>query len=256
MAKRHENDTLSEILKAMSDPSRRHILTLLVQEGPLRVTDIHQHFALSLNAVSKHIKMLERAALIVRRTQWREHLIEVDIAVLAQVDLWVASLRSSWELRLAALDKYLTENEGAMMTELTLTVERHIRAAPQKVFMAWLDPNMLQRFMVPGEGMSVPFVRTDPVVGGEFEIVMHKDGQDISHQGTYLDIHPYERLVFTWQSPYSLPGSKVALTFTPEAGGTKLRLTHTHFVSEEARANHEAGWGKIIGGLASELGAP
>ena len=70
---------LSAILKAASDPSRRRILTLLVREGPMRVTDLARFFDLSLNAVSKHIKVLEAAGLVSRMTQWREHVIAAEL---------------------------------------------------------------------------------------------------------------------------------------------------------------------------------
>jgi len=109
MAKREEAYDLGEIMKAASDPTRRRILTLLAQEGPLRVTDIHRRFELSLNAISKHIKMLERARLVRRRTEWREHLIDLEMAPLAEVDRWFATLRSIWDLRLEALDTLITE---------------------------------------------------------------------------------------------------------------------------------------------------
>ena len=109
MAKREEAYDLNEVMKAASDPTRRQILTLLAQEGPLRVTDIHRRFELSLNAISKHIKMLERARLVRRRTEWREHLIDLDMAPLAEVDRWFATLRSIWDLRLEALDTLVTE---------------------------------------------------------------------------------------------------------------------------------------------------
>ena len=102
-------DKLSEILKAASDPTRRSILTLLAQNGPMRVTDIHAQFEMSLNSVSKHIKMLERAGLVVRRTEWREHLIEVEMAPLSEIDQWFADLRSIWAHRLDALNS-LMEN--------------------------------------------------------------------------------------------------------------------------------------------------
>ena len=111
MAKREEAFDLNKIMKAVSDPTRRSILTMLAQEGPLRVTDIHRQFELSLNAVSKHIKMLERAGLVRRRTEWREHLIDVNMAPLSEVDRWFASLRSIWDLRLEALDKVLSEGD-------------------------------------------------------------------------------------------------------------------------------------------------
>ncbi|MDX8348522.1 metalloregulator ArsR/SmtB family transcription factor [Cognatiyoonia sp. IB215446] len=109
MVERNETTALDAILKAASDPTRRTILTLLAQEGPLRVTDIHARFDMSLNSVSKHIKVLEAAGLVKRRTEWREHLIEVQMTPLSAVDEWFASLRSIWALRLEALDHIMTK---------------------------------------------------------------------------------------------------------------------------------------------------
>ena len=103
------NPDLTEILKAAADPTRRAILTLLAQNGPTRVTEIAARFQMSLNAVSKHIKVLEGAGLVSRRTLWREHLIEVRMEPLAKVDLWFKDLRSIWDIRLEALDHLLTK---------------------------------------------------------------------------------------------------------------------------------------------------
>ncbi|MCY1127365.1 metalloregulator ArsR/SmtB family transcription factor [Frigidibacter sp. RF13] len=103
------DDSLTEILKAASDPTRRAILTFLAQEGALRVTDIARRFDMSLNAVSKHIKVLEAAGLVHRRTVWREHLIEIDLEPVREIDRWFARLRSVWSLTLDALNEVLTE---------------------------------------------------------------------------------------------------------------------------------------------------
>ena len=108
MVEQESDQRLTEILKAAGDPTRRAILTLLAQEGPLRVTDIAGHFDMSLNSVSKHIKVLESAGLATRRTEWREHLIELRVEDLALVDRWFRDLRSIWALRLEALDHLLT----------------------------------------------------------------------------------------------------------------------------------------------------
>lgn len=105
-------DPLTDLLKAASDPTRRDILTQLAQHGPTRITDIAARFDMSLNAVSKHIKVLEQAGLVQRRTLWREHLIEVRMEPLAEVDRWFAQLRSIWDLRLDALDKLLTKGDN------------------------------------------------------------------------------------------------------------------------------------------------
>ncbi|MFT6073544.1 MAG: DNA-binding transcriptional ArsR family regulator [Yoonia sp.] len=109
MAERITPNALSELLKASSDPTRRAILTLLAQHGPMRVTDIHRQFDMSLNSVSKHIKVLERAGLVIRRTDWREHLIEVQMTPLSEIDRWFADLRSIWDIRLEALDTLITK---------------------------------------------------------------------------------------------------------------------------------------------------
>lgn len=111
MVERITSHALSDILKASSDPTRRAILTLLAQNGPMRVTDIHKQFEISLNSISKHIKTLEKAGLVSRRTDWREHLIEVQMAPLSEIDAWFSDLRSIWEMRLEALDTLMSQGD-------------------------------------------------------------------------------------------------------------------------------------------------
>lgn len=111
MVERKTDESLTDILKAAADPTRRAILTFLAQDGPTRVTDLAKRFDMSLQAVSKHIKLLERAGLVTRRTEWREHLIELQIERLALIDQWFADLRSIWAFRLDALDAVLKETE-------------------------------------------------------------------------------------------------------------------------------------------------
>jgi DNA-binding transcriptional ArsR family regulator len=98
---------LSNLLKAASDPTRRSILTTLVQEGTSRVTDLAEHYEMSLNAVSKHIKVLESAGLVTRTTMGRVHLIEANLDPIAEIDEWFQDLRSIWELRLDQLENML-----------------------------------------------------------------------------------------------------------------------------------------------------
>jgi DNA-binding transcriptional ArsR family regulator len=111
MVEREDQPDLNAILKASADPTRRAILTLLAQHGPLRVTDIASRFDISLAAVSKHIQVLEGARLVGRRTEWREHLIELRPGPLSAIDDWFAGLRSIWALRLSALEQALTEDD-------------------------------------------------------------------------------------------------------------------------------------------------
>lgn len=107
-----DEDALSRILKAAGDTTRRQILTLLVQEGALRVTALAAHFDMSLNSVSKHIKVLEEAGLVTRRTMGREHFIAAELEPLQLTESWFAQLKSIWELRLSALENVLASEEN------------------------------------------------------------------------------------------------------------------------------------------------
>ena len=109
MVERESDLTL--VLKAASDPTRRALMTLLGQHGPMRVTDLARHFEMSLNAVSKHIKVLESAGLVSRRTEWREHLIELKTTRLALIEDWFKEMQSIWALRLETLETLVSKDD-------------------------------------------------------------------------------------------------------------------------------------------------
>ena len=108
MVEQLEDNELSTVLRAVSDTTRRSLLTQLVQQGPSRVTDLARTYSMSLNAVSKHIKVLERAGLVRRNTRGRVHWIEADLGIIREVEGWFVQLKSIWELRLNQLDDVLT----------------------------------------------------------------------------------------------------------------------------------------------------
>ncbi len=140
------------------------------------------------------------------------------------------------------------------MTELSLEITRAIPHPPEKVFDAWLDPEMLAKFMLPGPNMSVPEAYSDAKVGGRFKIIMRaREAGDLPHEGEYKVIDRPNRLQFTWNSPYSQDDSTVTLDFTPTDKGTELRLHHIRFPSEESRNNHEGGWTRILETLEGAL---
>ena len=106
-------------LAALADPTRRAILQRLAQ-GEARVTELARPFAISLNSVSKHIRMLERARLVRRRRAGREHLMSFDPQPLDEAAAWVAAQRAFWTARLDALERELRKPE----TEPTAGSER------------------------------------------------------------------------------------------------------------------------------------
>ena len=107
MVEYKHDKNLTELLKAMSDTTRRALLTQLCQQGASRVTDLADHYDMSLNAISKHIKILEKAQLVRRNTIGRTHWIEANLSQINLVENWITELRSIWELRLEKLDELM-----------------------------------------------------------------------------------------------------------------------------------------------------
>jgi len=101
-------DRLSLTFGALADPTRRAILARLAKGGA-SVTELAEPFDMSLPAVSKHLKVLERAGLVSRgkEAQWRPA--ALDAGPLKEVDAWVERYRVIWEQRLDRLNEYLKE---------------------------------------------------------------------------------------------------------------------------------------------------
>ena len=101
-------DRLSTTFAALADPTRRAILARLVS-GECSVTELAEPFDMSMPAVSKHLRVLERAGLIARgrEAQWRP--CRIDAGPLKQVADWTERYRHIWEGRLGRLDDYLQE---------------------------------------------------------------------------------------------------------------------------------------------------
>lgn len=104
--------SLDQTLMALADPTRRAILQRLSQ-GEARVTELAHPFDMSLNAVSKHIRILERADLVRRRTAGREHFLSFNRQRLDEVANWIETQRAAWNARLDALEALLREEDKA-----------------------------------------------------------------------------------------------------------------------------------------------
>jgi len=103
-----EYKSIDETLVALADPTRRAILARLAS-GEARVTDLAAPFPISLNSVSKHIRILERADLVRRRKRGREHLLTLNPAPLDATARWLDEQRSLWAWRLGELETILQE---------------------------------------------------------------------------------------------------------------------------------------------------
>ena len=106
----YKSARLDEVFNALCDPTRRAILARLT-DASARVTDIAADFPISLNSISKHIRMLERAGLLRRSVSGRDHVLSLDAERLAEASAWIERYRRFWEGRLAALDTYVTSKK-------------------------------------------------------------------------------------------------------------------------------------------------
>ncbi len=100
--------TLDRAFGALADPSRRAIIADL-SSGERRVTDLARPFPVSLNAVSKHVKVLERAGLVRRRVLGRDHYISLAPQPLREASTWLDQYRAFWAPRLDALETLLRD---------------------------------------------------------------------------------------------------------------------------------------------------
>jgi DNA-binding transcriptional ArsR family regulator len=94
------------VFYALGDPTRRAILSRL-RKAPATVTEVAEPFDVSLNAVSKHLKVLERAGLIARRRVGREHHLSLNAAPLGRAARWLIDYQAFWESKLDRLDALL-----------------------------------------------------------------------------------------------------------------------------------------------------
>lgn len=103
-----DHSSLSRVYQALGDPTRMTILSLL-GGGEARISDLAAAFPHSLWAVSKHVRVLESAGIVVRRRAGRDHWLSLQPDRLKAASSWLEELRPFWEARIAALEGYLND---------------------------------------------------------------------------------------------------------------------------------------------------
>jgi len=101
---------LDSVLTAISDPTRRAILSRLAR-GPTRISDVAAPFPTSLTGVCKHVKVLEQAGLVRRSHHGRENTLELSAEPLRDVARWVSKYERFWNARLDRLEVFFTEKQ-------------------------------------------------------------------------------------------------------------------------------------------------
>jgi DNA-binding transcriptional ArsR family regulator len=99
---------LDAVFAALADPTRRAIIERL-SRSEARVTEVAEPFRMSLNAVSKHIRVLEASGVVERHRKGRDHILSINTRSLDEVDRWIERMRRYWEKRLDAMEHLLRE---------------------------------------------------------------------------------------------------------------------------------------------------
>ena len=100
---------MPDVFTALSDPTRRRILERLHREGPCSVTELVAPLAMTRQAVSKHLDVLEDAGLVAREARGRERMIRARPEPLADVSAWLDACSAAWDERLQRLRAYLED---------------------------------------------------------------------------------------------------------------------------------------------------
>ena len=148
--------------------------------------------------------------------------------------------------------------EPRLAEKPSLTLSRHYPVAPEKVYRAWTDPKAVSMWWGPGPGEPVSLAELDVRVGGRFRIVFGgPDGKMHECAGTYKEVVPNKKLVFTWSWPNSTPEriSVVTIEFRAAGKGTDLLFNHEQLFDEKVRDDHKRGWTSTLDKLEQFLQA-
>ena len=183
---------LDQVFHALAHTGRRDMLRRLA-ESDLTVSELAEPLAMSLAAASKHVQVLERAGLLRRTVDGRRHVCSLERARLASAAQWLR-FSEPQEEPLAAVETVLPheappEREDEMTAErAAVRLRRTILATPDRVYRAWLDPDLLRRWLAP-PGFVVTRVEVDERPGGGWRVWL---GRELAPSSVPRDAHGFE----------------------------------------------------------------
>ena len=128
-----------------------------------------------------------------------------------------------------------------------LVMKRTFDTPREKLFEAWTNPEMMREWFFAGQGWSST-VASDAKIGGGYKVAMHGPENTFTHEGTYRELNPPSKIVFSWNSPL-VNDTIVTIELAEVSEGTELTLTHELLGTEELRAQHTEGWTGCLGSL-------
>jgi uncharacterized protein YndB with AHSA1/START domain len=136
-----------------------------------------------------------------------------------------------------------------------VVLSRRFAAPPERVFRAWVEPEQLVRWQFPDRGTRLEVAAFDAQRGGAYEFRFHAaDGRIDTVRGSFIELVPPKRLVFTWRWDTNDPDggveSRVSVDLVPDGGGTRLTVSHERLPTANSCRRHQLGWTGALGHLA------
>ena len=159
------------------------------------------------------------------------------------------------------LSSTIERTPSPTLRAVSVRVSRQVRAAPKRIFDAWLNADEVRTFLFVGRIGDAISSEIDARVGGGFRIVRHWDGEDVEYSGEYLEIDRPHRLVFSlFVEKYAQRDDRVIVELAPVEEQSLIVLTHEFSLRNPTeRSRIERGWARVLDVLAalcSEGGVP
>jgi uncharacterized protein YndB with AHSA1/START domain/DNA-binding transcriptional ArsR family regulator len=261
------DDPLSRTFAALADPTRRAILARLA-EGEATVNELAQPFPITLQAISKHLKVLEQAGLIARGRTAQLRPSRLQGTPLKEVDDWIDEYRHFWEASLDRLgkrtqpkraEKAIDHRAQPRAAQAGLTIARVFDAPRQLVWQEWTVPQRLAGWFG-GATVEVPpsSVSIDLVPGGCWTattLAFGPERQDTRWQGEYLEIIEPQLLAFTIQSIPGPPSTDLVTMSLTDLDDNRTEMTlrqHGHRTPEQYEVAR-AYWSREFDDMAKRL---
>jgi uncharacterized protein YndB with AHSA1/START domain len=136
---------------------------------------------------------------------------------------------------------------------IVLTVQRVIRATPERLFDAWTEPEQLTKWWGPPSVTCIA-AEVDLKIGGRYRIANElPDGKVLWISGVFEVVKRPSRLIYTWQLAPDGPIERVTVKFVPQRGDTKVIIVHERILDAATRDGHEQGWFGCLDGVAEFL---
>jgi uncharacterized protein YndB with AHSA1/START domain/DNA-binding transcriptional ArsR family regulator len=260
-------DQLTRTFAALADPTRRAILGRLA-EGEATVNELAEPFPISVQAVSKHLKVLERAGLITRGRTAQLRPSRLQAAPLKDAVDWLEEYRAFWEGSFDRLQARLQATEkGPPMAEAStpgaaaegITITRVFDAPRERVWKEWTEPERFSAwFGGPVSEVPPSSVSMDVRVGGAWRLRMQSARGEIFWHGEYLEVDEPSRLVFTVSDRGPEAGYELVLVDLIDLGDgrTEMRFEQRGGMSAQAYRAAGAGWSGFFDRIEERLTAP